>query len=369
MSQPSRTSQIERLLPIALTFGVLLIAVLTLYPFLPALLWAMMVAIAIEPSYVKLVRWLNGRRVLAAWLMGLGLMLAIIVPALGLGRTLLALVPDALSWVEGLANYTARVGPGSMQDLPALGPQLSAMWETMFSDTRDIATHFRDELKTILLWTVQEAQLVGVFVFEFAIGVVLAMILVYRAPRVSEIATKFFERAGGRFALRLAAHSVVTTRVAVRGVLGAALAQTLVATFSYVVAGVPGWMIWAGVTFILSLIQIGPVLVWVPMALWLWTQDQSYMALFVFLWGLIVVNLTDNIVRPMLVSKDSDMPASLAFLGAVGGLIEWGVVGVFLGPVIVAVGYELVLKWLEPDTLPDETLAEIPDDEEVAGNA
>ena len=80
------------------------------------------------------------------------------------------------------------------------------------------------------------------------------------------------------------------------------------------------------------------------------------MALFVFLWGLVVVNLTDNIVRPMLVSKDLDLPAILAFLGAVGGQLEWGVVGVFLGPVIVAVGYELLIKWIEPDTLPDETL-------------
>jgi len=222
-----------------------------------------------------------------------------------------------------------------------------------------MASHFKDELKTILLWLLQEAELLGVFVFEFAIGVIMAMILVYRAGDVSEFASRFFDKLGGQFATRLAVHSVVTTRLAVRGVLGAALAQTLVATFSYVVAGVPGWIVWAGVTFILSLIQIGPVLVWLPMSLWLWTQDNTYMALFVFLWGLIVVNLIDNIVRPMLVSKDSDMPATLAFLGAVGGLMQWGVVGVFLGPVIVAVGYELVLKWVNPDTLPEETLEDV----------
>lgn len=352
----SSASQIERLLPLALAFGVVILAFLTLYPFLPAILWAAMLAIAIEPSYVRLVKWLDGRRVAAAWLLGIGLMLAIIVPAVGLGRTLLALLPDALNWLEQLANYTRHVGPGSMQDVPALGPYLGKLIETLTHDTRNLATHFREELKVALLWLLQEAQLFGVFVFEFAIGIILAMILVYRSERVSGLATTFFQRVGGRFALRLAAHSVVTTRVAVRGVLGAALAQTLVATFSYVVAGVPGWIMWAGITFVLSLIQIGPVLVWLPMSLWLWTQDQTYMAAFVFLWGLVVVNVTDNVVRPMLVSKDSDMPASLAFLGAVGGLMQWGVVGVFLGPVIVAVGYELVLKWLEPDTLPEETL-------------
>jgi predicted PurR-regulated permease PerM len=351
---------IERLMPLALTLGVIIIATLTLYPFLPAVLWAAMVAIAIEPSYVRLVKWLNGRRVLAAWLMGVGLMLAIIIPAIGLGRTLLALVPDALNWLERLAYYTtAHVGPGSMQDVPSIAGPLSKMWTELHTDVTGFATHYREELKTVLLWIFGQSQVFGVFVFEFAIGIILAMILVMRAGRVTELASKFFEKVGGRFALRLAAHSVETTRLAVRGVLGAALAQTLVATFSYVVAGVPGWVLWAGITFVLSLIQVGPVLIWVPMSLWLWTQDQSYMAAFVFLWGLVVVNLTDNIVRPMLVSKGSDLPASLAFLGAVGGLMQWGVVGVFLGPVIVAVGYELVLKWLEPETLPEETLEDM----------
>ncbi len=358
MIKSPHLSLIERMLPIALLAGVILIFALTLYPFLPAILWAIMVAVAIEPYYQRLVAWSGGRRILVAWLMGLGLMLAILVPAIGLARTLLAFIPDTLSWFERLASYTERVGPGSMQDLPALGPHLSALWEAISDDATNAVSQFRGELKTILIWILQEAELLGVFVFEFSIGVILAMVLVYRSDRVAALASKFFERAGGRFASRLAEHSVVTTRSAVRGVLGAALAQTLVATFSYAVAGVPGWMIWAGVTFILSLIQIGPVLVWLPMSLWLWTQDQPQMAAFVFLWGLIVVNITDNVVRPLLVSKDSDMPASLAFLGAVGGLMQWGVVGVFLGPVIVAVGYELVLKWVEPDTLPDETLNE-----------
>jgi predicted PurR-regulated permease PerM len=144
---------------------------------------------------------------------------------------------------------------------------------------------------------------------------------------------------------------VTVTRQTVLGVLGAGLAQTLVATFSYIVAGAPGWVILAGITFVLSLVQIGPALVWGPMSIWLWLSDRTGMALFVFFWGLVVVNLTDNVVRPLLVSKGSDLPAFLAFLGAIGGLMAWGVVGVFVGPVIVAVVHQLVLKWLEPEAL------------------
>jgi predicted PurR-regulated permease PerM len=356
MSRSPHLTLIERIIPIALLIGFLLIAFMTLYPFLPAILWGAMVAIAIEPRYRWLVDRLRGRNKSAAWLTGLFLALLFIVPMIGLARALLAFLPDALSWIEGQSLAATLPPPERLDQIPAIGPHISAIWQSLFSDASGVATHFGDELKVVLLWALQEVEVLGVFVFEFGIGVILAVLLVYRAERITELSGKFLDRIGGHFAQRLAAHSVVTTRQAVRGVLGAALAQTLVATFSYVVAGIPGWIIWAGLTFILSLVQIGPVLIWLPMSIWLWASDQTLMALFVFFWGLVVVNLTDNIVRPLLVAKDSDMPASLAFLGAVGGLLEWGVVGVFLGPVIVAVAYELILKWIEPDTLPDETI-------------
>ncbi|MEZ5811625.1 MAG: AI-2E family transporter [Rhizobiaceae bacterium] len=349
----SRLTLIERLLPVGLLLAVLAVAFLTLMPFLPALLWAAMLAVAIAPRFEWLVAKLNGRRLLAAWLMGLVLFLCILIPAIGLARTMLAYLPGALGWLESV-SVVDSISIGSLETLPAVGPHLAEIWQSLFSDAAGTATHFEQELKAVLLWLLHEFDLLGVFVFEFAIGILLAMILVYRSERVAQLASKLFLKIGGKFAHRLAVHSVATTRQAVRGVLGAALAQTLVATVSYVIAGVPGWMILAGITFILSLIQVGPVLIWLPISIWLFAGDQVGMAAFVFLWGLIVVNLTDNLVRPMLVSRDNDLPASLAFLGALGGMLEFGVVGVFLGPVIVAVAYELILKWLEPETLPDD---------------
>jgi predicted PurR-regulated permease PerM len=356
MSRSLHVKTIERILPVTVLLAVIMIALLTLYPFLPAILWGGMLAIAVEPRYQWLVRKLDGRRGRAAWLTGIILALLFMIPTIGLARALLAFLPDVFSWLERQAAADHSLVPDPLHQIPAIGPHISALWQSMFSDASTLATHFGDELKAVLLWMLQEIEILGLFVFEFAVGVILAVLLVYHGERVTELFIKFLDRIGGHFAQRMAAHSVLTTRQAVRGVLGAALAQTLVATFSYIVAGIPGWIIWAGLTFILSLVQIGPVLIWLPMSLWLWASGQPLMALFVFLWGLVVVNLTDNIVRPMLVSKDLDLPAILAFLGAVGGLLEWGVVGVFLGPVIVAVGYELLIKWIEPDTLPDETL-------------
>ena len=354
MRRSLHLTTIERILPVTVLFAVILIAILTLYPFLPAILWGAMLAVAVEPRYQWLVQKLNGRKCLAAWLIGIILGLLFVIPAIGLSRAVLAFLPDAVSWFEHLSANSTGLLSVPLDQIPAIGPHIAALWQSIFSDASTMASHFDTELKAVLLWMVHEFELLGVFVFEFAIGVILAALFVYNSERLTDLFGKLMHRIGGHFAQRMAVHSVVTTRLAVRGVLGAALAQTLVATFSYIVADIPNWMIWAGVTFILSLIQIGPVLIWLPMSLWLWASGQPLMALFIFLWGMIVVNLTDNIVRPLLVSRDINLPAILAFLGAVGGVLQWGVVGVFLGPVVVAVGYELLLKWIEPDTLPEE---------------
>jgi predicted PurR-regulated permease PerM len=352
MGSTPRTELIEKLAPIGLVLAVLLVALLTIYPFLPAILWGVVLGIAVAPLHERLLVSLGNRRKLAATLTGLGLALCFVVPAIGIARALASFLPSALNWVEQIALAGLGHPPKPVVNLPLVGEALAGLWRSFGTDMASVATHFSDELKAIVVWVAYEGEVLGIFVLEFAIGVMLAVVLVYNFDRVSELSGKFFDRLGGTFARRMAAQSVLTTRQTVIGVLGAALAQTLVATFSYIIAGVPGWIIWAGITFIMSLIQIGPALVFVPMSIWLWTQGQSGMAIFVLLWGLVVVNLVDNVVRPVLVSKGAHIPASLAFLGALGGLVEWGLVGVFLGPVVVAVCYEMILKWIEPDTLP-----------------
>lgn len=352
MIDTRKSELIEKLAPLGLVILVLFVGLLTLYPFLPAILWGVVLAIAVGPLHQKLLASIGNRRMLAATITGIGLTLCFVVPAIGIARALASFLPSALNWVEKVALAGVDHPPEPVLNLPVIGESIAELWRSLGTDISSVAAHFREELKTVLVWLAYEGEVFGIFVLEFAIGIILAVALVYNSDRVAELSHKFFDRLGGTFARRMAVLSVKTTRHTVVGVLGAALAQTLVATFSYIVAGVPGWIIWAGITFILSLIQIGPALVFVPISIWLWTQGQLGMAIFVLLWGLVVVNLVDNIVRPWLVSKGAHIPAILAFLGALGGLVEWGLVGVFLGPVVVAVCYQMILKWIEPDTLP-----------------
>jgi predicted PurR-regulated permease PerM len=116
--------------------------------------------------------------------------------------------------------------------------------------------------------------------------------------------------------------------------------------------GAPHWPVLALVTFILGMLQVGPILVWVPLAIWLWSGGETGLALFMVAWGLIAIGLVDNLVKTAVVSRGAQLPAILAFLGAIGGLITWGIVGIFLGPVIVAVSYQIVVRWLRDDRPP-----------------
>ncbi len=148
--------------------------------------------------------------------------------------------------------------------------------------------------------------------------------------------------------------SVLTIRYTVLGILGSAAVQTALAAFSFWVVGVPHWPLLAFASFLLGLLQVGPVLVWGPIAIWLWLQDNTGMAIFLSVWGLIVVGLSDNAVKSLVVARGADLPTVLVFLGAVGGLLIWGIVGIFLGPVVLALCMELLLWWLEDEGRTDD---------------
>jgi predicted PurR-regulated permease PerM len=130
----------------------------------------------------------------------------------------------------------------------------------------------------------------------------------------------------------------------VYGILGTALAQAVMAGIGFAIAGVPGAAMLTLLTFFLSVVPVGPPLIWIPAALWLFYQGASGWGIFMLIWGMGVSSL-DNVVKPWLISQGSDMPFLLIFLGCIGGALAFGFIGVFLGPTLLAVGYRLVQEW------------------------
>jgi len=134
----------------------------------------------------------------------------------------------------------------------------------------------------------------------------------------------------------------------VYGIIGTALAQGILAGIGFIVAGVPGALLLAFVTFVLAVIPVGPPLIWIPASIWLLWQGERGWAIFMFIWGLVVVSGSDNIIKPMLISRAGETPLLLIMLGVLGGALAFGFIGLFLGPTLLAVGYALLDDWISP---------------------
>ena len=340
---------IEGALPLFILLTIFFIAFATLQPFLPAIIWGIILSVSLRPFYDRLTRKLGNRRKLSTLIIAILMTLILVLPMLGLSRALIAFIPDAISWIS--ETGTPKLLPTGEITRPASGfeGKISSLWAELTGDLQYIRDHFSVELRPVAFWLIAEGRLVGSFVIEFALGVLLAGILLHRARVLGQAFEGFVARVGGSFGSGIVNRSVQTIRSTVFGLLGSAAAQSAVASFSYYIAGAPHWQILSLLTFILGLIQIGPILIWIPLSAWLWYDAQLGMSVFVALWGLIVVGLTDNVVKTLVVSKGADLPAILAFLGAIGGLLTWGIVGLVLGPVIVAVCYQIILQWLDID--------------------
>ncbi len=333
---------LDKGLPIGVIVGVFLLGAIALGPFVPALLWSVFVSVALLPLYASLVNLFGGRRRLVTALTAIGLILVVLLPMMFLLRSIIAILPELAVAIAEEGNLET-IG----LDLPANMP---ATWHDLWNGIRDDLGSVRrlvgDDLRHLLSSVMFEGRLIGHFVLEFLLGLILAAIILHNAAQLSRLSSKAALQLGGERGLDLGARSILTIRYTVLGILGSAAVQSGVAAFAYWLVGVPHWPLLAFATFMLGLLQVGPVLIWAPISAWLWIDGETGPAVFLVLWGLLAVGLSDNVVKALVVSRGADLPAILVFLGAVGGLFVWGVVGIFLGPVILALCLELTLWWL-----------------------
>jgi predicted PurR-regulated permease PerM len=140
-----------------------------------------------------------------------------------------------------------------------------------------------------------------------------------------------------------------TIRSVMYGLLGTALAQGIVATIGFAIAGVPAVLLLGVFTSILSLIPVGPPLIWGGAAIWLFYQGSAGWGIFMLVWGFFLISSVDNVVKPMLISYGSKLPFILILFGVMGGVLAFGFVGVFIGPTLLAVGYSLMREWAASD--------------------
>jgi predicted PurR-regulated permease PerM len=326
-----------------------------LRPFLPAIVWAGTIVVATWPLMIWLQTRLWNKRALAVTLMTLLLLCVLVLPLTFAIGTIVANVDQIVVWAKSLSAFKAPPPPAWLADLPFVGERAIELWNRVAGEgIQEVATRAAPYAAGFVGWFVGQMGNVGILFVEFLLTVVLAATLYANGDLATQRLVRFGQRlagAGGENAVWLAGQTI---RGVALGVVVTALAQTALAGAGLLLAGVPFAAILTVVMFLLCIAQIGVVLVLAAAVAWLYWTGQSTAGTFLLIWTIIVGGL-DNFLRPILIRRGADLPLLLVFAGVIGGLLAFGLIGIFIGPVVLAVADKLLTAWIEGHKTEDET--------------
>ncbi|MBK9114617.1 MAG: AI-2E family transporter YdiK [Betaproteobacteria bacterium] len=331
--------------------AVLLIATLIaasfwiLRPFLLAVVWAAMIVVATWPLMLKVQGWVR-RRGWAVAIMTGAMLLLLVVPLVLAIKAIVENTGAIAGFVESLATRDIPPPPDWVARIPMVGATVSENWAEVAAGGKEgLAARAAPYAADAAKWLASQFGDVGVTLFQFLLTVGIAALMYAQGEVASAGVIRFCRRLAGdrgEDVARLAGQSI---RGVALGVVVTALVQTLLAGIGLAVAGIPFAAVLTAVILFLCIAQVGPLLVLIPAVIWLFYTDATVMGVVLGVWS-VVVGLLDNVLRPVLIRMGADLPMLLIFSGVIGGLFAFGIIGLFVGPVVLAVAYTLVREWV-----------------------
>jgi predicted PurR-regulated permease PerM len=313
-------------------------------PFMLPLIWGVIIAIASHPGFVSLERGLGGRSRLAATLWTIVGLILVLGP---IGMLAGVLVDNAQSLAAHLRADGLHVPapPDAIATWPIVGEPAHRFWSLASTNLGAALAEIRTQIRTLSALLLAAITSAGLGMLQFVIAVIIAGILLPQAEGGARAAHAVATRLAGERGPGLVTLAEATIRSVARGVLGTAMIQALLAGAGLVVAGVPAAGLLAFLCLILCTVQIGPGLVLIPSMIYLFWHAETTTAVLFMAWS-IPVMLVDNVLKPYLMRRGVQLPTVIILIGVIGGLLAYGLIGVFLGPVIIALGYELFRAWV-----------------------
>jgi len=341
----TRMSQaLEVSIHIGLAFLVAAACLLILRPFVPLLAWGIIIAVAAYPAFKKLQKLLGGRGVWASVAVTLALLAVLIVPV--------ALLADSL--IEGVQSVTAHIKsgapiipppPSSIAGWPLIGAPLARLWLLASRDLSELIREFAPQIKGALPGVLSATAGLGGTVLQLLLSVVVAGVLLANAKPAYEMTRSLFDRIFDEKGLEFQELVGSTIRSVTFGIIGVALIQSFFAAIGFLVVGLPAFGLWAVLFLIAAVLQFG-MLVLVPAVIYVFATAGTTKAVIFLIWC-IIVGLMDNVLKPILLGRGAAVPIVVVFLGAIGGFVAMGIVGLFVGAIVLSVGYKLFVAWLE----------------------
>jgi predicted PurR-regulated permease PerM len=342
---------LTRIVLSVLFIGVLIgVSLWVLRPFLGAIIWATTIVVATWPILLAVQARLKNSRALAVTVMIFVLLIVLIVPfSLAIG-TIVANADAITAWAKTLADFRVPPPPQWLGELPLIGAKAVDVWQQAASKgIEGLATRLAPYAGNLSTWFVAEVGSFGMVVVQFLLTVAVAAILYARGEPAAALIRRFASRLAdsrGEVSVRLAAQAI---RGVALGVVVTALVQSLLGGLGLALAGVPLVPILTALMFMLAVAQIGAVPVLVVPVIWLYWSGDTGWGTFLLVWTIVVGSL-DNILRPILIRQGADLPLLLVLTGVIGGLIAFGLIGIFIGPVVLAVAYTLLGMWMNEES-------------------
>ncbi|WP_025658821.1 AI-2E family transporter [Rhizobium sp. IBUN] len=325
-------------------------------PFALIVIWSAILAVALFPMFTGLSRLLGDRPKLSATIIVIACLVLIIAPlalvSVNFADAILALVAQLKS-----DNFTFPAAPEAIRGWPVVGERLYAGWNQVAGNLAAAIMKFQAPLREVMGVIIAKFAAIGGGVLSFVASVILSGIFLTMSPRLAATIQVLAGRIGGERGVGFARLAGSTVRNVSRGVIGVALLQTLLCGLCFAFFDIPARGALTFAVFMLCLMQLGPGLVLIPAIIWAWFSWPASMA-FAFTVVAIPITVVDNVLKPILMSRGLSTPMPVILIGVIGGTLSHGLLGLFLGPIVLSVFYELLRAWAWPsETLPGATAA------------
>ena len=320
-----------------------------LIPFLAALLFAAVVCISTWPAYSWLLGKVQNRKNLAALIMTLFMVLVIILPLALVAYNLADNVTVFYNALKRALESGSLEPPAWLAKVPLAGEALAEYWHHLFTSREEMLALAQRLLEPTKNFLLNGGMMVAQGVLQMSVAAFISFFFYRDGKNVLQAIKAVMNHLAGDNAANVLHIIGSTIRTVMYGQLGTALAQGFVAVIGFSIAHVPAALVLGVITFMVSLIPIGPPLVWGGAAVWLFANDETGWGIFMLLWGVFLISSVDNVLRPFLISHGTSLPFLLVLLGVMGGLAAFGFIGIFIGPTLLAVGYSLAQQWVIDD--------------------
>ena len=339
-----------------------------LRPFLPAIIWATTLVVATWPIMLHVQRRLWNRRGFAVAVMALALLIVFVVPFWLAITTIADNFDRIVGWTTSLAAFKLPPPPDWLSGVPFFGDKAARFWETLAASGIDpLVSKAAPYAGEVASWFVAALGGLGIVLVQFLLTVVVAGVMYLNGEHAAAAIRRFGRRLAGERGEQSVSLAAQAIRSVALGVVVTALGQAVLGGIGIALAGLPLAAVLTAVMFMLCIAQLGPLPVLVPAVIWLYWSGATGWGTFLLVWSILLSTL-DSVVRPLLIRKGAHLPLILLLAGVVGGLIAFGLVGIFLGPVVLAVGYTLLQSWMAEARIADTGAQRAAADESVERN-